>query len=471
MMDLAESDVTSEGLAPTSDTGESSPAVASPGNEIGSEAPVVAEATPVVETVASEPAGETATPFELPEDDSDLMGQETNPHVKGLIQVRQQLRADRQAHQAAITPWTALEQQYGSREDVQRNLNVIDGLFEEANSTNPFIDRLVEMTPSTVPQLIDDLMRREVPGTTGVFGYQAVLKALSLDPNRLDDYKAITNGTYAIPSAIDPDHLAKINEPYHAAFKALNPVIREKWETYDDDEKTAFLEDKQEKLETSRVQQELLAKDQQRDAEARTQAQQAIQTAQVEAVKTIRSEDYGWIKDELRKQWTPSGDPKISAGSIVSVMGTVTALALEPDIRELFTGELAEAGIQVDFAALDAAIAKVQTRSDDRVAAEKSGETEKARRAGVDVNNARRQIKTLLGSVATALAGVRGGVLNEVRNTANGAIDTATAARPGISGGQATIPTASQTRYRGEGPVPKNIWTEIGAATRKTVPA
>jgi hypothetical protein len=172
-------------------------------------------------------------------------------------------------------------------------------------------------------------------------------------------------------------------------------------------------------------------------AEKLQQAQQQLVQAKEQAISTVRTEAYSYIKNELRQQWTPSGDPKQSAGAYASVMGTCAAL-IEPAFRGLIADELAEAGVQIDYPTLDAALERLQTASDRAEEYKASKDTERARRASVEVNNAKRQITTLLGSVATTLAGVRGGVMQERRETTNSALATAQSVRPAVNG-QATV--------------------------------
>src|ERR1043165_8388358 len=49
------------------------------------------------QTTTEQSTGEAAAPFQIPENDDDLKGQETNPHVQAIVQLRQELRARNQS--------------------------------------------------------------------------------------------------------------------------------------------------------------------------------------------------------------------------------------------------------------------------------------------------------------------------------------------------------------------------------------
>ena len=460
MDEVQESSVTG-GEAPTADVSVESSAPASPSSgEIGGE--VTPVSTEVAETVPSDPAGVSEEPYELP-DVEELKQNIDQPHVKALINLREQYDAVKEAQK----PFNQLTERYGTVEDVQRNLSLVDGLFETADgkfTTAPFIDSLKEMSPQTVWQLAEDLFSTQVVAANGqpVQIASALLQQLGLDPTRLQMYKDFDNGKFANPTAVSSEVLESIDPAYHNAFNALDPAIQSRWEMYDEDEKVAHLNTQQRLLERD-------AKDAERDQfyqnaqqEKAQQARQELETAQWEAVGTIRNEAYSYIQNQLTEQWKPTGDPKQNAAAVTSVMGTCAAL-IDPTLRGLFAENLTQAGISVDFQALDAAVAKIETKAAEAVALTKAGELERAKRVTVEVNGAKQKVTTLLSHVALSLAGARGGTIDAARQTTNGAIAQAQAARPAINGAAASISgTNGAPKYNG-GPVDPSTWLDIAA--------
>ena len=135
-----------------------------------------------------------------------------------------------------LAPFQSLTEQYGSVEDLQQKLDLVNKL--ETVRSNPqtglpekttadFVQGLYQKDPQVAYQLINDLAQLPSPETQGYTVLQEMFKQVGIDPAKLNEVKAfaangylLQQGQYAPP---DADELALIPEHLHATYSSLPP--------------------------------------------------------------------------------------------------------------------------------------------------------------------------------------------------------------------------------------------------------
>jgi hypothetical protein len=143
---------------------------------------------------------EAVAPFKLPETDDDLKGQENNPHVQALIQLRHELRArDKSLDGLKPLETYAPLKEYGDAETLKQRLDLFQGLSTPVvengqvkidpltgypqTTAKPFLEQL---GPQMVYKLIADAVT--MPGQSGESIIREILRHnLNLDPDNLED--------------------------------------------------------------------------------------------------------------------------------------------------------------------------------------------------------------------------------------------------------------------------------------------
>ncbi len=428
-MDDISTDVT--GSAPDS----GSAAIAAVGS-----APAAPTSEPIGAATAAAPvveSGESAAPFVVPENNDDLVGQEQNPHVQGIINLRQHVNTLKSDYAKQLQPFTQLQERWGGVERIEKSLNLVGNLFGTDPTTGQptvenFVKDIVQLSPQTSWSLYEKLAATELPTVHGpMTPIQGVFQHLKLDWDRIEDYQKLTAGKIAIPGSVQiPED---VDEKDVEAFKHLATGNQALWKSYEPHEKRELLDREQERLndraekeENKRFREELQARDQQN-------AQRALAAAQEQAVGQVRTEVYQEIRNDLVSQWKPSADEQESHRHYANTMLAVTAL-IDPLLRGLVQSDLDASGMTINWGELDRAVHTVETQTSQAIAFAKQGEQYKADLAQAAANGARTQVKTILSTAALAFAGVKSAQLQQARTANNGAIDLARQGRPAIAG-------------------------------------
>lgn len=185
--------------------------------------------TPDEAQTTQAPAEESAAPPLYPENDDDLKGQETNPHVQAVINLRGALRERDQQY----APWKDVIDQYGDptiAKDYHELLTMLHTPVEgqpDSFNTKPFIEKLDSMSPGTANQMFFDLLTYKLPDEHGRVDtmQRHMIRSMGLDPDRLDDYANID--TVRASGVVTTDDLAGIPERLHDAFRALSQAQRD----------------------------------------------------------------------------------------------------------------------------------------------------------------------------------------------------------------------------------------------------
>lgn len=403
-------------------------------------APAAPTSEPIGAATAAAPvieAGESAAPFVVPENDDDLQGQEQNPHVSGILNLRQHVRTLETDFTKKMQPFTVMQEQWGGTERIEQGMNLVGNLFgtdpQTGQSTVPaFVDKVVELSPQTGWSLYESLAQKELPTKYGpMTPAQGLFQYLGLDWDRIEDYQKLTQGKFAIPGSVQiPEGL---DPKYHDAFKQLDPADRELWKNFEPHEQQRKLEREMKILaddarlqEVEKFTQESKQRDQQR-------ANQELAAAQQAAQGTAMKEMYHKLYSDLASKWKPSANDQESNLHYAQTMLACMALA-DPIWRNLAQEQLNASGLQIDFRIVDAAVQKFSVHTDQAIAYARLGEKHLGDLAQAQANGARSQLETLLSHAALAFAGVKSNQLQQVREANNGAIDLARQARPPITG-------------------------------------
>lgn len=206
----------------------SSPAVEAPVSTDASSAPAAEQGEAQQQSTAEQPTGEAAAPFQVPENDDDLKGQETNPHVQAIVQLRQELRARNQVVDSykPLDEWKPVVEAVGDPQLAQQAYELISSIHSPSQenpsgfTSMPFLERIEQESPGTIDQIFSEICSfpLEINGerTTVV---RELYKQHGLNPDRIDEYRNIDN--LRASGVVTETDLAKIPEKYHEAFKAL----------------------------------------------------------------------------------------------------------------------------------------------------------------------------------------------------------------------------------------------------------
>lgn len=325
--------------------------------------------------VEQAPTEAAAPVFTLPETDDDLKGQENNPHVQGLIQLRQELRTRNQAFDTLkpLEPWKPVVEKYTDPATVETGMSLyaglnapviengvekigVDGYVE--TTTRPFVEQLAATSPQTADKLAKDLFL--MPDSTGNARFHSLFRQLGLDPAKIDLYRS---GAYENNDDVTPELLAEFEIPptRHDAFKRLTETVQGSFRYMEPAEKQKVLDESQEYIDNAAWRQQ---QDAVKAQEQQTQAQE--RAAQFEAkVEAGRGEiwqaAHQSLVTSLAKEVQLSSDPAQSEGLYAMAFSTL-ATALDPATR--FVAEMAckAAGTQLDPAIPQLAESALQHR-------------------------------------------------------------------------------------------------------------
>ncbi len=246
---------------------------------------------------------EAAAPPLVPETDDDLEGQENNPHVQAVRQLRGELRErDRE-----FKPWKEVVSTIGDPTIAKDYYELMEGLRTPIEgqpnqfTTKNFINKLDSMSPGIANELFFDLMSYEVTDDNGRVDRMAnhFVRSLGLDPDRVEDYRNID--TIRASGAVTADDLAGIPERFHGAFRALSSAQRDDFLLQKDSQgqyslaSMEYLQDKSEALE-ARTWREQQAEQQAQAAQQQQQAFEAQLQGQIVEDITSRAQS---IRDSI----------------------------------------------------------------------------------------------------------------------------------------------------------------------------
>jgi len=249
-----------------------------PGSSGGSEADAFQPATGVPEQ------GGAAAPsdFVLPEDDSDLIGRESDPHVKALLGMRNQLRqmsSDANNYRQQLTDYQQLSdrlnavggpevaeyagqlmgQLFGAEVDPMTGQAKVDEFGVPIVNTQGFVETVAQQNWSTALDLTERLLT--LPTSDGQPLLAHVLQRIGLNPQLLDTYRQINSAADAARyGAMDvhPVELEGIDPRYHEVYRQMTPREREAVQdlNIDDATREQFLASKAQNLAWEQFRQE-----------------------------------------------------------------------------------------------------------------------------------------------------------------------------------------------------------------------
>lgn len=337
----------------------SSPAVEAP-NPGAASAPAgdQGESAPV-----EQPSAEAAAPFQVPENDDDLKGQENNPHVQAVIQLRQELRARDQRLDTykPLDQWKDIATSIGDPALAQSAHELVNAIhtpvsaaersqFPSGFTTRPFLDRIDSESPGTASQFFRDLVRypdvdpQGRPSTVN----REWLRDQGIDPDRMQEYRDIDK-LRASSGVVTAADLAKIPEPYHEAFKSMSQAAQE--DILDQMEDSPALAEEhlriaQRALASERFEQEQKDREAQAKEEKERQLHERIQTTvQEDITAEVRS-----LSDSIHQSLsalTFSSDPTINDLEKSKILSTIATLQ-NPAYRFVAENALKAVGASLD---------------------------------------------------------------------------------------------------------------------------
>src|SRR4249919_2485438 len=268
--------------------------------------------------------------FVLPDDDSDLRGQETNPHVKALLGMRQQLRqmnSDANNYRQQMAQYQQLEQRLnavGGPEAAEWAGQLVNQLFgaeidpmtgqaraDEYGvplvNTQGFVETVAQQNWSTALDLTERLLTLPTGDGTPLLAH--VLQRIGLDPNLIDTYRQIQSASDAARfGAMDvhPVELENIPPEYHEVYRQMSPREREAVQdlNIDDATREQFLASKAQNLQWEQFrQQQQEAIDRRNQLEAQRQSE-AVERAGQQAAEQLYNVHANAIQQEImRVNW------------------------------------------------------------------------------------------------------------------------------------------------------------------------
>ena len=420
-----------------------------------------ADDSPVVTpNEASAPPVETAeaaAPSLIPENDDDLKGQENNPHVQAVIQLRGELRErDRE-----FKPWKEVVGTIGDPtiakdyHELMENLRTpVEGQPNQY-TTRKFIEKLDSMSPGIANEIFFDLVQYQIADENGRVDRmdRHMMRSWGLDPDRIEDYRNID--TIRASGAVTADDLAGIPERFHGAFRALSSAQRDDFLLQKDTNgnyslaSMEYLQDKAEALEARQWREQ---QDEQRKQVAE-QEQQAFEAQLDEQIVEDITERAQSIRDSILKnlssQVTFSSDPlqdELAKEGILNLIERIQSPY--PDQQQSAIATLKKAGIEPN------GFGELLNRFEERRAAavrfKAIGDTLQARRAESDATTAEQQILARANDYALRLAKATGQRVADAAAQQNGQLAAATA-RYVPSGSQAQ--SGSNNPYENPHPI------------------
>jgi hypothetical protein len=205
-------------------------------------------------TDAATTDGSTAAPqvFQVPPDDTDLQGRETQPYAQGLLEARKGFRELYDRYQG-------LESQYGERDQVYQQVEQLGGvqlasqavslvsqLFQPqvdelgypvtdpytglpVTSSGAFVQTIASQNWDTALDMTEQLLSLPTQSGEPLLA-EVVRRVLGLDPNKMDLYRQISSPADAAAMGlldIQPIELEMIPEEFHDTYRRLNPIQRQ----------------------------------------------------------------------------------------------------------------------------------------------------------------------------------------------------------------------------------------------------
>jgi hypothetical protein len=405
-------DVSSEVAPPPSVSAE---AVSAPADGIGSE-PTAIE--PEAQAPVEEPTEQAEAAFKVPENDDDLKDKINDPHVQAVIQLRQELRQrdQRLDEYKPLENWKPIAEEIRDPVQAQTAYELMKALRTPVNgkpdefTTRPFLEKADQDRPGVANQLFADLLSFVVPDDKGREDtlVRHLYRSHGLDPDRVEEYRNID--TLRASGVVTSDQLAKIDEKYHEAFKALpqearddilvlketNPILADQ-----------YLRNAERSLASEKFEQEQRNRETKAQQEAQAKFEQDTQVAIdndiLAEVKTIHDSIY----QNLSSQFTFSSDATQNALELQKIMATLATLQ-NPAYR--FVAEEALKSVGVVLNGFDDLANRWEVSRSKYVAYKQAGQenTWDGREASTEADFAKQQILTKLNDYALRLAKASG---------------------------------------------------------------
>lgn len=427
----------------TTDVTTESPAVETPQSEGVSSAPAAVQGESQTQSSTEQPTGEAAAPFQVPENDDDLKGQETNPHVQAIVQLRQELRARNQSldEYKPLDTWKPLVETIGDPALAQSAYELVSSIHSPSQenpsgfTSVPFLDQIEKEAPGTLNVMFSEMLAFPITDAQGqpTTVVRELYRGHGLDPDRIDDYRNIDQ--LRASGVVTTDDLTKIPEKYHEAFKSMSQVSREDLlEIIGSKPLVAeeSLRNAQASLETQQYkaqqQQQIAEQEQRQEAELRG----AIETAVTEGVNAKIQTWSNSIHQSL-SQWKPSADEAVNDFERSKVISLIATLQ-NPAYRPVAEKALAHAGVSLEWAdqfghpwTFDGLVNQWQTAFSATVAYEQTGQKDsfQAKRAAATASQAEQRILIKLQDIAEKLSKPTGNRLATASQQQAGQLATA----------------------------------------------
>ncbi len=407
----------------------------------GSTAEPSADSSPAVTpNEATQPQVETeeaAAPSLYPENDDDLQGQENNPHVQAVKQLRGELRNRDQE----FKPWKEVVSTIGDPSIAKDYYELMEGLRtplpDNPNefTTRPFLEKLDSLSPGIANQLFYDSLNYQVADEQGRVDtmLRHLYRAHGLDPDRIEDYRNID--TIRASGAVTSDDLAGIPERFHGAFRALSSAQRDDFILQKDANgqyslaSMEYLQDKAEALEARqwRTQQDEAAK---RFAQEQQQAFEGrVETEVVEDITSVAQSIHDSILENMSSPEsgvTFSSDPTqdyLAKEGILSIVANIQSPL--PYQKKMALAAFQKAGIALN--GYEEKLNVLEQKRATYVRETARGDVLQARRAKADADIAEQQVRTLANDYALRLAKVTSQRVATAASQQNGQLAAATA--------------------------------------------
>ncbi len=377
---------------------------------------------------------ESAAPPLYPENDDDLQGQETNPHVQAVKQLRGELRNRDQE----FKPWKEVVSTIGDPSIAKDYYELMESLRTpiegqpDQYTTRNFIEKLDKLSPGVANDLFFDLVQYQIPDENGRVDRmdRHMLRSWGLDPDRMEDYRNID--TIRASGAVTADDLSGIPERFHEAFRALSSAQRDDFMLQKDSQgqyslaSMEYLQDKAEALEARqwRTQQDEAVKKQAALDQQAFDAQ--IEEAYVEDITKEAQSIRDSILKESLSQVTFSSDPTQDMLAKEGIMALLAQIQSPyPYQQQAALTALKAAGIEPNGFGQLLNVLEQERKDFVRFTANK--DTLQARRAEAKATTAKQQILARAQDYAIRLAKATGNRVADAASQQNGQLAAAQA--------------------------------------------
>lgn len=314
----------------------------------------------------------------------------------------------------AFEPWKPVVEAIGDPAQAQTAHELIGLLHSpvegEPNgySTKPFLDRVDQESPGVANQLFADLLAYVVPDDNGKMDtlVRHLYRSHGLDPDRAEDYRNID--TLRASGVVTSDQLAKIDERYHEAFKALPQEARDDILALKETNPALadqYLRNAERSLASERFEQEQRQREEQAQQTQQVQFEQQLQAAVyndiIAEVKTIHDSIY----QNLSSQFTFSSDATQNSLEHRKIMATLATLQ-NPAYR--FVAEEALKSVGVTLNGFDELANRWEDRRSAYTQYKTMGDNLRANKALSEATAAKQQILAKLNDYALRLAKASG---------------------------------------------------------------